>query len=521
MNPIDQLSAETVELIKQAFSKGAESISKAGITTGTGLVGYNLEAPAQNLFPVLSPLRNRVPRTKAPVGSLAAHWKAVTGINTAGLEASVAFGTRNSAITYAESDKAATYKSFGLDDTVQHEAVWLGRGFDDVRARSTLSTLQSTMIEEEKLILGGLSDTNTLGTAGTVTTAKTSANGGTWGGAINFVQVKCVALPLYGWLNSNTSDLTAQLGARHSAPSAKASRQLAATTDSVEVSIVPINGAVAYAWFVADKATNDATDAELLLAQITTVASAQFKGPATGNLALSALTVGTDTSGRSVAFDGVLPQILNINTTLTALSTYASGTLKKGTAGTDATNALVYEMINSTAAPTGTAMTTDGAGGIIELDVVLKALWDNARIGPSLILMHSQEALSVTKLIIASTGASYRVNLTDGNKDITGGLYVSGYLNKFTGTMTPGSPDVIPFMIHPYAAPGTMIIVSEKIPYPNSNVPSVLEMEMQQEYTDFEWAMTQRQYEHGVYANGVLKHRFPAGCALIRGIKAS
>ena len=517
MNPIDQLSAETIELVKQAFAKGSESISNAGITTSLGLVGYNLEAPAQNLYPVLSPLRNRIPRTKAPVGSLAANWKAVTGINTANLEASATFGTRNSAISYTEVDKAATYKTFGLDDTVQHESVWLGRGFDDVRARSTLSTLQATMIEEEKLLLGGLDDVKTLGTTATPT-AGTAAGGGTWGGATNYIQCKVVALPLYGWLNSDPGVLTA-LGPRRSALSAKVAIQLAATTETITFTVAPKNGAVAYAWFVADKATNDATDAELLLAAITTVPSARFTGPASGgNLAATGIV---DASGRSIAFNGIMPQILNPLTTLTTVSTETSGVLKRGTAGTDATNALVYDMTSSVTA-LGTVLTSDNAGGIVEFDKILKALWDYSRIGPSLILMHSQEALSATKIILGSTtGATSRINLEFGDKGITGGMFVNGYLNKFTGSMTPGSPDVIPFLIHPYMPPGTVVFLSERIPYPNANVPSVFEMEMQQEYTDFEWAMTQRQYEHGVYAMGVLKHRFPAGCAIIRSIKAS
>lgn len=520
MDPnIQQLSEATVELMKQAYAQGADSISKAGITTGLGLQGYNLEKPAQNLYPVLSPLRNRITRTKAPMGSLAAHWKSITAINTANIEASVTFGSRNSAISYAEVDKAATYKSFGLDDVVQDEAVWLGRNFDDVRARSTLATLQAVMIEEEKIILGGLSDTNTLGTA-TTPTAALITGGGTWAGATNYVQAKVVELPNYGYLNSSPSDLTAQIGSRHSVPSAKVSQQLTATTQSVGLTVARKNGVVAWAWFVADKATNDATNAELLLAGITTVPTLIVTGPATGNLALGSVTSILDTSGNALAFDGLLPQIANVNTTNATVASYTSGTLKRGSSGVDATNALLYDMLASTTVA-GTALTSDGAGGIVEFDIILKALWDFARIGPSLILMHSQEALSITKILLASSGATYRINLQDGAKNITGGMFVSDYLNKFTGTMTPGSPSTIPFSIHPYMPPGTLAFISERIPYPNANVSSVLEMELQQEYHDFEWARVQRQYEHGVYANGVLKHRFPAGCALIRGIKPS
>ena len=117
MNGVQDISAETIELTKQLFSNTGQGIEKA-ITTSLGLQGYNLEGPSKKVFPVLSPLRNRIARTRAPIG---------------------------------------------LDDAVQDEAVWLGRAFEDVRAFSALSVLQARMIEEEKVILGGVA--TALGTA--------------------------------------------------------------------------------------------------------------------------------------------------------------------------------------------------------------------------------------------------------------------------------------------------------------------------------------------------------------------
>jgi hypothetical protein len=61
----------------------------------------------------------------------------------------------------------------------------------------------------------------------------------------------------------------------------------------------------------------------------------------------------------------------------------------------------------------------------------LKWFWDNKRIGPTLIILNSQEALNITTKVAGSTGAGtgFRVGLTMGadQKTLTGGFYVSGY----------------------------------------------------------------------------------------------
>jgi hypothetical protein len=513
---MNSLGQETIDALLATIARG--SLAKAGISVSTGLVGYELMAPSKKVYPVLSPLRNRIARVMAPVGSKQATWRVIKKINSANVKAAVAEGTRNSAISYVEQDKAATYKTYGLDDIVNDEAVILGRGFEDVRALSALATLQSVMIEEEKLILGGIgSAANALGAPASITVTKASGTTGAWAGATDFVQIKVVALPLYGYLNSSLTDFTQPL-ADHGTLSAKGSVQLAATTDVVTAYCTPVNGAFAYAWFVADKATNNAADSEMYLMAITTIPAASFTSTVNTNWAASNVTA--DTSYDTNAFDGLMAQILNTNGTLTTLGTYTSGVLKQQSGGTDQTGALVYDMNATTAA--GTTLTSDGSGGIKEFDVLLKALWDYSRIGPTLVLMNSQEALSVTRTIIGSTtGALVRLPVNPGDKSVVGGDYVTGYLNKFTSSLTPGNPDVIPFMIHPYLPPGTIVFLSERLPYPNSNVQNVLQMEMQLEYTDFEFARTTRQYPHGVYAMGTLEHFFPAGCGVIRSIAPS
>lgn len=482
----ENYTEETLGLMRGALDPKSQ-LFKA-ITTATNLTGYSLEAPAKKLYPVRTPLRNRIPRRVSPTGATAVNWKAVTGINTANVKASVAFGTRNSEISYATTPKSATYKSFGLDDSVQDEAVWMGRGFEDVRALSMLATLESVMMEEEKLLLGGnpgAADGGVaLGTGGSPTLDVSTAGGCT--GTFNVV---IVPLTLYGYLSRTvvagvtTAILTATEHGKQSAAISTGS----ISSNKIIATWTATAGAVAYAVYAGT------TGNEKLQDVVTVNAWNSGTGAltTTGQL-LSALTnsdVGADTED----FAGIIPQL------------FASGS-----------GAYLVSKDNAT-------LTADGAGGITEFDTLFKSLWDTWGIGPTLAMMNSQEAQNITKKVMGSgtstsSAVQYRVNLTDGSKNITGSLFVSGIVNKFTSGARPGEPDTVPFLIHPYLPPGLVIFLSEQLPYPNANVSNVLEMDLLQEYAEFEWARTQRKYEHGVYANGVLKMYFPAGCGVLYNI---
>ena len=166
----------------------------------------------------------------------------------------------------------------------------------------------------------------------------------------------------------------------------------------------------------------------------------------------------------------------------------------------------------------GAQFTADNANGINEIDVALKSLWDTARIGPTRMLVNSQEAESIGKLLtqggvgLGTVRWNQQVN-ADGS--VTGGLVASGYRNKFT------DPRIIPIEIHPFLAPGTVLMLSERLPFPRTNVPTPFQLEVLREYTSYDWANVQRRWEFGVYGRECLKCYFPAGCASIVGVQAS
>ena len=57
MNP----TQDTLDLVRGALNTPDDRIAKT-ISTGTGLVAYDLQVPAKNLYPVVTPIRNSLPR---------------------------------------------------------------------------------------------------------------------------------------------------------------------------------------------------------------------------------------------------------------------------------------------------------------------------------------------------------------------------------------------------------------------------------------------------------------------------
>jgi len=148
---------------------------------------------------------------------------------------------------------------------------------------------------------------------------------------------------------------------------------------------------------------------------------------------------------------------------------------------------------------------------------MLESLWNNYKLGPSTIYVNAQEAKNITKKVLGSasgsTGATYSINVNPG-QEINAGSVVVSYLNKFA----MGGRQSIPIEIHPYLPPGLLLAVTEQLPYPVTGIPNVMEMKLRQDYYQVEWPQRERQYESGVYCDGVLAHYFPPSMGIIANI---
>src|SRR5579862_199616 len=179
-----------IGLEKSTFTENASATS--------GLTFYDLEVGAKLLYPVLTPLRNAIPRVSGK-GGIQANWRAITAINTSGLRFGVSAANRGGALAVATQDYTATYKGIGVETSVDFEAQYAGQGFDDIRAIAAKTGLEALMLGEEAMILGG-NATGALGTTPTPTLVASSSGGSL---ASQTLSVIAVALTLDGVMNGS------------------------------------------------------------------------------------------------------------------------------------------------------------------------------------------------------------------------------------------------------------------------------------------------------------------------------
>lgn len=466
-------------LAKSTFSQSGSATS--------GLTAYDLEPGAKFLYPVLTPLRNEIPRVSGK-GGIQANWRAVTKINSTGVRIGVSGGNRGGVQAVQTQDYTAAYKGIGIESNVDFEAQYAGQGFDDIRAIAAKTGLESLMLGEELLLLGG-NGSVALGVTPTPVLGALTTGGALSDGT---VKVRCVAMTLEGYVNAsvsggipgaitrtNADGSSDTFGGGSAQRSGEASITLSGGTSvqGIHATVTPVNGAVAYAWFW--HATTP------VLGAITTVPVVNILAAAAGTQDTAGFTA--DNSVNALVFDGLITQA------------YKSGS-----------GAYVSNLL-------GAQLTSDGEGGIVQIDAALKSFWDNLRLSPDCIWVNSQEALSISQLIL-SGGASSNLRFTADMKEgmVAGGVMVKQYLNRFS--MAGGN--VIPVRIHPNMPAGTILMTTSKLPYPLSNVGNVMQVRTRQDYYQIEWPLRSRKYEYGVYADEVLQHFFPPSLGVIGGIGA-
>lgn len=499
VNPAEVLNA-TLSLIKAAQQSPSTELAKAWTQSGsavTGITAYDLEPGAKLLYPVITPLRNRIPRVSG-AGGIQANWRAITGVNTGNLNIGVGGGNRSGVMSSTTKEYTAAYRTIGLEDYATFEAELAAVGFDDLKARAVEGLLRSLMIGEEKVILGGNSSV-ALGTTPTPTLT-TATTGGTIANAAA-LSVICVALAFDGYASGSVSGGVVGAVARTNADGStdnygggsaqqSASATIATTgsnVSTVSATVAAVKGAVAYAWYIG------ATAGAERLHSITTINSQLFLAAAGGTAQLASALAVSDNSTNSLVFDGLLTQINTTNS-----NSYIA-TMATGTAGT------------------GTPLTSDTAGGIVEIDAALKAFWDNYRLSPTDIYVSSQEMLNITKKILnASATAAQRFVFNSEQGMLAGGSMVRSYLNKYA---MDGAVE-IPVRLHPNMPSGTILFYCDRLPYPLSNVSNVLQMRCRRDYYQIEWPLRSRKYEYGIYADSVMQNYFPPAFGCINNIAA-
>jgi len=487
-------NSQIIDALKAAMGTGLRKDWTQPSSAVQGINYYNLEAPAKTLYPVHTPLRNRTARVKA-VGGTQANWRAITAINSGNTRAGVSQGNRGGSIQTTVANYTAAFAGIGLEDYATFEADYAANGFQDVKALAVEGLLRSTMIAEEALILGGnaslllgtaTAPTVTAGSAGALaasTTHSVIVTGLTLEAYLAYTVAGGITASVTRTNRDGSSDTFGGGVGRKSAASAAATTT--GTTGSLACTVPVIKGAVAYAWYWG------ATAGTELLGAITTINSVLITAAASGTQNATDLPA-SDQSKNGLVFDGLMTHCYGSN-----YGGYVQ-TLATGTAGT------------------GTTLTSDNAGGIVEIDKALQYFWDALRLSPTDIYVSSQEMANIGKKILAGNSSAaqrFVFQYTDQGV-VAGGVMVRSYLNKFS---MAGAQE-IPVHLHPNLPPGTILFYTGTLPYPLSNVSNVTQMLLRKDYEQIEWPRVSRKYEYGIYFDGVLQNYFPPSFGLITNI---
>jgi hypothetical protein len=479
---------------------GGDGLQKAEtITTSDGLVAYDLEAPAKNLYPVLTPLRNRIPRIQKRSGAgTGAHWKEVTAITGSGITsmAWVPEGQRAARMSLTTQDRSASYVTLGEEADLSFEAESAAAGFEDVMASTGMRLLQALMIKEEYAILGG-NRSVALGTPEAPTVTTESTGGSIGAGTYN---VAVVALTLEGYKAASVSGGVKQQetitgqdsktfnlnGGSSNKSSTTSTGALSGTTNVINATVTAIKGAVAYAWYAGE-------DGSETLQAITTINSVQLTSLSTGNQALSAISADRSKNA-SYAFDGLLYAAFN-------------------------SSQAYYKAMATGDAGSGTGLTASGRGSIDEIDTMLEAFWSNYRISPEEIYVNAQELRNITSKVLTGSGTPmirFNFDINAQNPQVVAGQVVGYYFNPFS--MDGGQ--LVPIRLHPNLPAGTLFSWAENLPghYQSANVPFTARMQCRRDYYQIPWPLVTRARETGVYAEEVLKVYAPFALGIITNI---
>jgi len=480
---------ETLGLMKESLAKN--------VTIQTGLTAYDLQAPAKNLYPTITPLRNSLPRVARLNPGDAAHWRSIFSTTGSGFDAMgwVPEGQRSASMSYSAVSVTLPYVTLGEEDTVTFEAEAAAQGFEDINATATLRILQKTMRKEETALLGG-NTSLALGKPGNPTLSASGA-GGTLPAGVYSVIV--AALTFEGYRNSTlsggvatTMTITGNDGNTYTLSGGSSLRSNNATQSvtlgqTLFATVPIVNGAVAYAWYVG------ASGAESLQA-ITTINSAAFSAPliTSGQQPATAI-VGDNSRNPGLAFDGLLTDGFNPSTNSFVQS------LPTGTAGT------------------GTPLTPSGRGSIVEIDNMLMQMWNSFRLSPTVIYVNAQEQKNITaKCLTNASGPLVRYNVDASQSapyEFTASGVVRWYYNPFTGVE-------IPMPVHPDLPPGTILAYCERLPawYQSNETPNVAEVLTRRDYYRVDWPVRTRRREFGVYTEEVLAIYASFGIGIITNI---
>ena len=463
-----------------------------GLTTGspigTGLVPFDLEAPAKYLAPRPTPLRNKLPREKGQGTSR--RFKRITGITGSGTggvgvfhpgisettqnnfapsgASNALYLNRGAKITYAGDDKVVPYFEFGVSDSVSFAAQYAGQGFQDVRALSAQSLLYSSMLLEERMLLMGR-----------------GSNASYFSGALSAPSI--------------TITLRAPVAGETAISGAGTNIYVKATSDAGDFGQSVLSS-------VASVAASAGTVADVKITSAVTGALGYrvYSGTGSSAPADSALFYDGRTGSLTYTLQGAVPTTIAASTAASDTSAYANG----------------YDGIMPTVTGANSGYTKNINGSFnatspgAEFQTAFASLYDSVKADPDEILFNGTDRKNLSELLKNSSSNNYRLTLTqDEIGNAVMGSVITAIQNEVTGK-------VVPMTVHPWMPQGNTAILSYTLPIPDSQVSNVWSVVNVQDYMGINWPVIDFQYQISSYWQGTFLCYAPAWNGSVTGISA-
>ena len=481
-------SDETIAL----FSKSVEAdvAKNSGPWSNTNPLNYNpgnvgftpfdLQDSIEFLVPVMTPLRNSIPRRKAQgqavqIRQITGYSNSRTGgvpnLNTffnSATNTSTYNGitlNRPNTISYSADALVVPFVENGISDSVEYQAQFAAQGFTDLRQLSNTAAIYSHMLGEENNILNSTSAV--LPVAGVTAT---TANGGTATGLPAGTYTPLVTISsAFGESEALTGEST----------TVAAGESVTVTLNSVPVGAVALNVYV-------------------------TVSGIHYVGRTTSTA-----------SGSFPVLFAVTPTLPSTSADNGSSPAYQFGGTALGTTGyTGMISTLLGN--GSTPAAAGYVKAVNGPLGTAapfgEINTMLVEMWETNRAQPGTLYTSGRiQAALLAEIQQQGSATSYRANYMTGDD----GIIVGGAV---TGITSPVGGPALNIVAHPFIPEGVVIAHSTTLPSPVSGVPGTATIDNVVDLTTIEWPQIGMSYDLSTYQYGSFVFHTPGFDGILTGI---
>ena len=454
--PAAQITEETLAQIAKAQT--------TGFLESTGVYSYDL-SDLVSLIPVVTPFRDLVARTTSQNGNPFANWRAFMNATNLQPDPSMGFDYAASEVVFIEQDFQARFKPTGFAGVVTQDAFDLAVGYADPYAITTFQVLNQVLIGDDRKQMGAQSFALAACAAPVLVD---HASGGSIGAVTVHVGVAARTGSGYYYGSGNNQ------GAAASTTFASGS------ANSVGATTAAVRGAMCYDWFQSADGTTwyyytTTTTNAVTMTEVITANNALPDLPDLSSMWLG--SAGTPTF-KSTADNG------SANTNdydgfVASLTGDYNGSGQWAQPGTGTANPSVWTSLD------GAALTLSG-GSITEIqDYLFLPLWNTVKCSPTAIMMNAAQAQEIADLILGQPSAVTYLNTdSSGRVNVTGGGRVGSLINVAAGGVE------VPIEVHVSLPPGTIIARTDRVPFPQAQISSVLEQRCLRDTAQFDYGVS-------------------------------